>query len=88
MGFSLGWLLLRPAPEDCCFPPVRILFLLHCLWCLLRTWLLLPGMASSIGLVLSWADGIPSKSAPFSCNCSIRPFVVVGETGSAFVVRT
>jgi len=86
MGFSLGWLLPRPIPEGCRFLPVRVLFLLHCLWCLLRTWLLLPGMASSMGLVISWAGGIPSQSAPFSRNCSIRPFVVVGETGWAFLV--
>jgi len=86
MGFSLRWLLPRHIPKGCRFPLVQVLSLLHCLWCLLRTWLLLPDMASSMGLVLSWAGGIPLQSAPFSRNCSIRLFVVVGETDSAFLV--
>ena len=86
MGFSLGWLLPRPIPKGCSFPPVRVLSLLHCLWCLLRTWLPLTDMAFSMGLVLPWAGGIPSQSAPFFRNCSIRPFGVIGGSGSVFGV--
>ena len=46
----------------------------------------LPGMACSLGLVLSWPGGILSQSAPSFRNYSVRLFAVVVGIGLAFLV--
>jgi len=69
-GFSLRWLLPRPVPEGCCFPPVLLPeFLLH-------MWLLWPYMA--ICRCFSRAACSPERNilrVVRNCNILVQPVV-------------